>query len=103
MSVYFLASRTLLLLALIILITATFWGWANNTSAKPIPEQTQLEKYASKKPGTTTTVLFIVSIFLGTIVVGFSIWLEYLRVKDVREASREDLLPDQPDLPANRA
>jgi hypothetical protein len=102
MSVYFLASRTLLLLALIILITAACWGWANNTSAKPVPEQAQLEKYASKKPGATTTAFFIVSIFLGTIVVGFSIWLEYMRVRDAREALREDLLPDPPDLSSSR-
>ena len=101
MGVYFLTSRTLLLLALILLITAVFWGWANNTTPEIYPEHTQLEKYASRRPGATTKALFIVSIFLGTGVISFSIWLEFVRSRQARKD--EEHLPEEPQLPGTAA
>lgn len=92
MSKFFLVSRILVMLALIILITACFWGWAHRTTAQAIPEQSQLEKYNSKKPGPAVTALFIGSIFLGVLVVGVSIWIEYKRVQELeREAVSQSL------------
>ncbi len=65
MSKFFLISRIVILVALMILIISCFWGWFNQTHAQPIPEMSQLEKYSSKKPGPITTTFFVVSIFLG--------------------------------------
>lgn len=87
MSRFFLASRILVILALIILITACFWGWTHRTTPKEIPEQSQLEEYASRKAGPVLTALFIGSIFLGLFVVAASIWIEHKRIQELeREA-----------------
>jgi uncharacterized membrane protein len=83
MSRFFLVSRIVILVALMILIFACFWGWFNQTHAQPIPEMSQLEKYSSKKPGPVTTVFFVVSIFLGEVIVSVSIWLEHKRVQSL--------------------
>lgn len=90
MSKFFLASRILIMLALIILIIACFWGWAHRTTGQSVPEQSQLEQYKSKKPGPLTTAFFIGSIFLGLFVVAASIWIEYERVREIeREATTQ--------------
>jgi hypothetical protein len=85
MSKVFLASRVLVMLALIILIMACFWGWTHRTTAQPIPEQSLLERYDSKKPGPVITSLFIGSIFLGLFVIAASIWIEYKRVQELEK------------------
>lgn len=83
MSRFFLISRIVILVALMILIISCFWGWFNRTHAQPIPEMSQLEKYASKKPGPITTTFFVISIFLGEVIVSASIWLEHKRVQNL--------------------
>jgi hypothetical protein len=77
MNKYFIISRSILIIALLILLMAIFWGLAHRTRATETPELNQVEKYVTRKSGSGSTIFFVSSICLGIAIVIFSIYLEF--------------------------
>ncbi len=87
MSKYFIISRCLLILALLVLLVAIIWGMSHRTKPTTAPELSHVEQYMTNKSTSNWRIFFITCVLLGIIIVSFSIYLEYWRV---RKVSRED-------------
>jgi preprotein translocase subunit SecG len=78
----FLLTRIIILLALLFVVAAIFWGWANQTKPAGGSGVNHYEKYNAKKPGSGTTAFFVVGIFVGIFIILASIWLEWRRSRE---------------------
>jgi uncharacterized membrane protein len=77
MNKFFLAVRIVLLVALLFLLAAVFWGLAHHKSTE-VQEVTDIyEKYGASKPAGYTTVLLVVLVALGIFITLASIFFEY--------------------------
>jgi NADH:ubiquinone oxidoreductase subunit 5 (subunit L)/multisubunit Na+/H+ antiporter MnhA subunit len=77
MNKFFLVVRIILLVALLFLLSAVFWGLAHHesTEAKEVTEV--YEQYRGSKPASYTTVLLIALVVLGIFITLASIFYEY--------------------------
>lgn len=77
MNKFFLVVRIILLVALLFLLSAVFWGLAHHesTEAKEVTEV--YEQYRGSKPASYTTVLLITLVILGIFITLASIFYEY--------------------------
>ncbi len=82
MNKFFLVVRIVILLALLFLLAAVFWGVANreSTEAGEVTDQAY-EQYQRSKPAGYTSILLIGMVVLGIFVVLASIFFEYHQVR----------------------
>jgi hypothetical protein len=77
MNKFFLAVRIILLVALLFLLAAVFWGLAHHESTEAQEVTDIYEKYGASKPAGYTTVLLVVLVALGIFITLASIFFEY--------------------------
>ena len=87
MSKFFLVVRIVLLVALLVLLAAVFWGIANRESTQAHDGTEVYERYQRNKPAGYTSVLLISLVVLGIFIVLVSIFFEY---HETRKDSRRD-------------
>jgi TRAP-type C4-dicarboxylate transport system permease small subunit len=83
MNKFFLAVRIILLVALLFLLAAVFWGLAHHESTEAQEVTDIYEKYGASKPAGYTTVLLVVLVALGIFITLASIFFEYHQTKKV--------------------
>ena len=82
MNRFFLVVRVIVLVALLFLLAAVFWGLANRESTEASNGTVDLyERYQRSKPAGYTSVLLIVMVVLGIVIVVVSIVYEYHLVR----------------------
>lgn len=69
--------RIVLLVALLFLLTAVFWGLANHESTEAKGSTDIYERYQGGRPAGYTTFLLIALVVLGIFIVLASIFFEY--------------------------
>lgn len=86
MSGFFLAVRIVILLALLVLLAAVFWGIANHEKTEAAHNGGEIyEQYQRSKPAGYTTALLVALVVLGIFVVLASILFEYHQVRAGRK------------------
>jgi len=96
MNKFFLVVRIIVLLALLFLLAAVFWGVANRESTQASDGTSDTyEEYQRTKPAGCTSILLIALVVLGIFVVLASIVFEYHQVRKgtpraAPSASQED-------------
>ncbi len=83
MSKYFIIWRSLLILALLVLLVAIIWGMTHRTRPTTAPELSHVEQYMTNKSSSNWSIFFITCVILGIAIVSFSIYLEYWRTRKV--------------------
>ena len=88
MNKFFLVVRIVVLVALLFLLAAVFWGVANRDSTQASDGTVEVyEQYQRSKPAGYTSILLIALVVLGIFVVLASIFFEYHQVrKGARQA-----------------
>ncbi|RJP33758.1 MAG: hypothetical protein C4536_03760 [Actinobacteria bacterium] len=82
MNKFFLVVRIIVLVALLFLLAAVFWGLANRESTQASNGTVETyEQYQRSKPAGYTSILLIALVVLGIIVVLASIFFEYHQVR----------------------
>lgn len=82
MNKFFLVVRIVVLVALLFLLAAVFWGVANRDSTQASDGTTEVyEQYQRSKPAGYTSILLIALVVLGIFVVLASIFFEYHQVR----------------------
>lgn len=81
MSKFFLAVRIMLLLALVFLLAAVFWGLANRESTQADNTNAAYERYSRSKPAAYTSYLLVGLVLLGIFLTLASILFEYHQLR----------------------
>ncbi|MBN2027000.1 MAG: hypothetical protein JW854_09625 [Actinobacteria bacterium] len=82
MNKFFLVVRIVVLVALLFLLAAVFWGVANRDSTQASDGTVEVyEQYQRSKPAGYTSILLIALVVLGIFVVLASIFFEYHQVR----------------------
>jgi ABC-type Fe3+ transport system permease subunit len=82
MNKFFLVVRIVVLVALLFLLAAVFWGVANRDSTQASDGSAEVyEQYQRSKPAGYTSILLIALVVLGIFVVLASIFFEYHQVR----------------------
>jgi ABC-type Fe3+ transport system permease subunit len=81
MNKFFLTVRIVLLVALLFLLAAVFWGLAHHESTEAQEVADIYEQYRASKPAGYTTVLLIVLVVLGIFITLASIFFEYHQLR----------------------
>jgi len=82
MNKFFLVVRIVVLVALLFLLAAVFWGVANRDSTQASDGTAEVyEQYQRSKPAGYTSILLIAMVVLGIFVVLASIFFEYHQVR----------------------
>jgi ABC-type Fe3+ transport system permease subunit len=89
MNKFYLAIRILVLLALLFLLAAVFWGVANREKTVAHDGSEVAPEYRRTKPAAYTSVLLIALVVLGIFVVLGSIVFEYHRSRSFRVPPRD--------------
>jgi uncharacterized membrane protein len=92
MNKIFLVVRIILLVALLFLLAAVFWGLANHESTEAIETEDIYERYQQSRPSGYTTFLLIALVVLGIFIVIASIFLEYHRFRKESEGAESRAL-----------
>lgn len=93
MSRFFLAVRIVILVALLVLLAAVFWGIANHEKTEAAQTNSEIyDQYQRSKPSGYTTVLLVALVILGIFTVLASILFEY---HQVREGRKRETRPPQ--------
>jgi len=92
MSRFFLAVRIVILVALLVLLAAVFWGIANHEKTEAAHANSEIyEQYQRSKPSGYTTVMLVALVILGIFVVLASILFEYHQVRSGRKREPRDV------------
>ncbi len=82
MNKFFLVVRIVVLVALLFLLAAVFWGVANRESTEADDGSADLyEQYQRSRPAGYTSILLIALVVLGIFVVLASIFFEYHQIR----------------------
>lgn len=90
MNKFYLAIRIVVLLALLFLLAAVFWGIANKEKTAAHDGSEVAPEYRRTKPAAYTSILLIAFVVLGIFVVLGSIVFEYHRSRSFKIPSRDD-------------
>jgi len=102
MSKFFLAVRAVVLLALLLLLVATFWGIANRESTQADDGVAKAyEEYQRSKPAGYTSILLVGLVVVGIFIVLASIFFEYHQVR--KGTPRAGALPPDEEEPRKQS
>lgn len=95
MNKFYLLMRVLVLIALLFLLAAVFWGIANREKTVAHDAGEVAEEYRRSKPAAYTSILLIAFVVLGIFIVLGSIVFEYHRSRSVGSSLRERMDEDE--------
>jgi TRAP-type C4-dicarboxylate transport system permease small subunit len=99
MNKFFLVVRIILLLALVFLLAAVFWGLANRESTQASNMDEVYERYQRSKPAAYTAYLLVALVILGIFITLASILFEYHQYRKGSTGQQASASEEDPDRP----